>query len=1140
MTGHTEDRRGSDERRQRTERARVPFAIIAVLLLVSAVVLVGYLESRGSAEVDTDASLAMDRTEAAIQTTLRDATASAAQRAAAEPLTSPANTSYGAALDPDRPFMSYLEALVYLEASKRFEAAGQQVGDVETTVSLPPVTGATRLEAALDRIAITQTEPGLLSVKLSGIERSAERDGETLASRSGSVDVSVPTPVVQQHERTGAFQEKLNAGLTEPGSFSQRFNARVYPLGWLRGYAQYAGAPVTEVIANRHVEPAVNSALYRTQQAVFGAADPNLGNAVGRGWFCMAAQDAQSLYNGYSTGDVNVADDICTASEWVLGEKHTGALPDPPGALDLLGRAPGMGEEHTIAVNETAYSPLRALVAGTDEHSIESAIERMYTVETDIDDEVVVAEEPSFAHERPHPDAELNGQTRRHESVTIHGGTVTPGEPAVDGTYYRFSGVDVEVEMTEYRTWEWVEGGSTRTATTAATGAMDVVVSVRLRENRTAPEANIREFDGDIGIKHKYDAGPRWPDDARTVPAPGFPNYADSQDSIAELVLGGTTLSAFEQWLGAQWANVTAPDEVGLPETGEARLELDSAQERILVSTALKDLSALQQAVERINHTVERASLVRGQDESGPVGELASVVETRRAEYLDREKNYENVGQRAVYEIRYAYFESLLAELETIEDAHGAVMGNLDSHLEEVDSGIEEAVSFLRKGVDGTGLTGEPTRPSLDSPVITPEIRYEVTGSPTYLAGEPVTAEEVPAVEEGRSFSPLAAQNRNYLKLPYETIASGILDTVLDVVGLGNTDVELTLRTAGEALRAGELAADAAAADGTYADDGRLTSLNEALREAVRSGLDQFAAEMGNEVVRELYDVALADMPPFETNETHRAVSSATQAATRETLNEFTSTARAAIAVGGGTATDPLVTAISSALDDPEIPRPAYAERLSDREWEQVVAAGVRPALDRAAANATATLDSAGVVETLDTATRRALENVSTDLLAERLGSAVRNRTFDLSSFEHWVGDGSDVDTPVRVPAGLPLLPIPTMWVATMNLWYIDADGQYARFEVKANMSAPGRATSMTYVRENTTVVHQIAGENRTLGRVEPVAFDGRSLLVVVVPPGGIGVGDRDEENPECTETYPVVGRFDPTETGCGALEGGR
>jgi hypothetical protein len=44
-------------------------------------------------------------------------------------------------------------------------------------------------------------------------------------------------------------------------------------------------------------------------------------------------------------------------------------------------------------------------------------------------------------------------------------------------------------------------------------------------------------------------------------------------------------------------------------------------------------------------------------------------------------------------------------------------------------------------------------------------------------------------------------------------------------------------------------------------------------------------------------------------------------------------------------------------------------------------------------------------------------------------------------------------------------------------------------------------------------------------------------VLVVVVPPGGIGVGDRDDVNPKCTPTYPVVGPFDAEDTACEFLE---
>jgi hypothetical protein len=500
---------------------------------------------------------------------------------------------------------------------------------------------------------------------------------------------------------------------------------------------------------------------------------------------------------------------------------------------------------------------------------------------------------------------------------------------------------------------------------------------------------------------------------------------------------------------------------------------------------------------------------------------------------------YENVGQQVVYEVRYAYFETLLDDLERIETAHGKVMGGLNSHLNDIDSSLDNAMEFLEAGIDpGGGSGGGGDDPSFDSPAITPEISYEVSGSPTYLAGKPVISDDVPAVEQGTEFSPFAAMNNNYLKLPYKTVIKDILNKALSFLGRGDPDAELTLRMAGEALRAGELAEEAATADGTYADGDELGGLNDDLEDALDDGLDEFAQEMGIEVVRELYGVKPDDDEPYYSNDTHNTATNKTRDATAATIEAFPSTAEAAIAIGSGNATESLIANISGTLDDDGIERPPYARNLSEGGWRAVVASAVRPALDYAAANATATVDT-DLVENLDTATRQALENVSSAILKDRLDSYLANKSFNLGAYEDWVGDGNETDTPVRVPAGLPILPFPTKWVATMNLWDVHADGQYARFEVKANMTAPGRETSTTYVRENMTVERTIAGETRNLGAVEPIAFEGRSLLIVVVPPGGIGVGDRDDENPECTETYPVVGPYDEEDTDCSYLGGG-
>jgi len=77
------------------DRARVPFALIGVFLFVTSVTVVGVLEARPSPETDVDTSVAMDRTAAATQTAIRDATLEATHQAAREPIIDPAQTPYG-------------------------------------------------------------------------------------------------------------------------------------------------------------------------------------------------------------------------------------------------------------------------------------------------------------------------------------------------------------------------------------------------------------------------------------------------------------------------------------------------------------------------------------------------------------------------------------------------------------------------------------------------------------------------------------------------------------------------------------------------------------------------------------------------------------------------------------------------------------------------------------------------------------------------------------------------------------------------------------------------------------------------------------------------------------------------------------
>jgi hypothetical protein len=92
------------------------------------------------------------------------------------------------------------------------------------------------------------------------------------------------------------------------------------------------------------------------------------------------------------------------------------------------------------------------------------------------------------------------------------------------------------------------------------------------------------------------------------------------------------------------------------------------------------------------------------------------------------------------------------------------------------------------------------------------------------------------------------------------------------------------------------------------------------------------------------------------------------------------------------------------------------------------------------------------------------------------------------------------------VPAGLPISPTFSPWVATVNVWVIESRGAYGRFAVS---TASG---STTYVRDGRQIALDVDGDNvaEPIGRNERIEFSVRTVAVVAVPSGGLGVGDTD------------------------------
>lgn len=79
-----------------------------------------------------------------------------------------------------------------------------------------------------------------------------------------------------------------------------------------------------------------------------------------------------------------------------------------------------------------------------------------------------------------------------------------------------------------------------------------------------------------------------------------------------------------------------------------------------------------------------------------------------------------------------------------------------------------------------------------------------------------------------------------------------------------------------------------------------------------------------------------------------------------------------------------------------------------------------------------------------------------------------------------------------------------------MNVWIVNAHGSYARFTVRADRGLPGR--SLRYVRDGSRVRYDWDGDGHRelVGRSRPVDLEVETAIVVVVPPGGQGVGDTD------------------------------
>ena len=1159
-------------------RAMVPLAVVGVLLLLSSVMFVGYMETRADPEPTVDATLAVEMTESAMQSTVRDATQRATKAAATQPLTAPADTEWGDVLNESGrgdPFENYLRALIYLEVKSDLGLAGQHRGDIETNVTVPAVDDASELEEAIERVSL-HSEKTNLTVTLDNLTITATHRDDVIDEYETSVEVTVATPIMQLHDRVEQYQYAIDdAEITERG-FTQRFNARTYAIGWARGWAQNYRAPVAEVLANRHVEPSANAALYRTQQDVFGDADPNLRDATRLGWTCMALKDGEAMFDEYMsdrdgmeyaglsyddetrefaynesyTVEVpeGAADRLCSSVHLTL-DQYIEQHPQSPDVMELIGGTDLMQETETLEVGDTAYVPLVEMADPDYQYSFANAIQNVFTIEgsvtADTTDDTLsldVSCDPGYTPGAISRDSSTGVVTTEREEIGYE-----------NERYYQYDS-EISVDVTAERTCYELNGNGTKEQTDSDDYAIEVTTVVG--EKETAPGAMIGGVNplSEVDPEYEYSPGPdEW----------GlFNNYDGAEEEVTEVILGGVSRASHEQWLEHQLKKTdyerNVPSEDAFETTQRVALDYDLL---LLGGFKLKaemadDIATLQEATAAVELEFERHELVS----DNPVSQLRDELEAQvKEKYIDEPATheYENVGEKALYEARYMYYLTVLEHLETLEDAHDSGVGELEDRVSSVDDSLGDATEFLTQGI-----REEESEPdAFESPTLTDNVSYEVSGSPTYLVSEDtVTSERIPPVEHDTEFAPLRTKNTNFVDMPYDEVITGMVERALEIVPFlsANPDAEITFRMAGDVLAAAELAtaaqkeAENQERKDTYLDGQQLDENDiDEFRANVDHAIDAFETNLTKQIVATLYPAPEAACVVYDQSFEHdrypgwddchdideglkALVEQATdsiESAVEETLESY-DPATTALKIGDGNATEYIVENVTHALEDSQYyNHDEFAGEYHSDQWEELINSAVRPAVSTASA-ISVTVGNATAAEELDTAIQGALGNATEDLVESRVEDV--SEQIGTRVGEKWAGNTERTQhRAARIPAGLPLLPVPGKWVATVNAWDVEVAGEYARFEATANMGTPADATELTYVRENTTVAREIAGSHRELGSVEEIAFDARTVLLVVTPPG-VGVGDRDDENPECSPTYPHLGEVDPeTAKGC-------
>ena len=1063
-------------------RARIPFALLGVLLLTSSVAYGAGIATQGPTEVDRSVERAMDRADGDADAAVRSAVRSAAADAAREPVTRSNETGVDA-VRPGSPFRDALRIRIGLAAADRLPNASAKVDDVVATPRLetesePATENLTQMR---EQVRIDGVANGTaLEVTVDNVTLVAERDGEIVAQETREATVTVATPVLAAHERTERFETRLNRGPIEGPGLGRQLTARLYPVVWARGYGQYAGAPIQNVLANRHVELSTNTGIMALQRATFGADDERGRDGVrtaaaktgledllapteleGERWSDVLLDDGGDdgagatipTIDGESTENTDASMDDSTL------EKHSGAT--IPSEAATATTKPSPNDTTSVEVGHTADVAFLDALDRMDDQ-----FRRTYRVEGEravrivkIDAAPVSGPEPP--EEKPNATATGNGSSSTPASNWVLASEDREVDHAVVGGTDRRTETDASATLTvERRTAvsrTWIGGNETRETTATGTRTFRVWIDVSASHAPTdaAPD---RPLDGALDDPVLQEAGQRAVD--RLVDDDGgFDSIALREVSRLDDEDGRDDRDDGDNGDGGGDGKQLTRDRVVVH--GEPPADL---RDRVY-----NDVRSLREDVRTAGVEAERGGIATGAET--PEAALAERVDDRRQSFVDAPKRYADVDGRARVAVRAAYLEELQRELDRRADRETETGTALADVLVDAGAPGTDRLEGIREARTAA-LDRESEPAGEDGPG--GAVAFEPVGSPGYLPRTPIDAShprtsglDDDSERRPDARAPLATRNVNYFTLPHGELADGIVDRVL---GTGRT---VSLGRAGRTLSATNATLE-------HASDPELRKLRGDLAAEVEDGMD--------EVHREV-DAVLQENTDLPARERRDAIAAADR--------RYDGLGERATAVGNGSYADTLAAAAHERTADSSRQRSDRQRSDRQRSDRDELAVRLRVATERAADRETTEIPDEPVT---DAATRvRAIARDSlSDALEDGIGEGSERAR------EHW---GNDVVA--ATPAGLPVAPVPGYWYATTNVWRVQVRGTYPQFSVRAS-GGTAHEGSIEYVREPGPVTVDIGGESVMLGETEPVTFETETAIAIAVPPGAGGVGDVD------------------------------